>query len=594
MMRGGLTTGGRPGRRPGDDAADAGVFGAAAGRRDGADELRDTDGPRDGGVTGGEEPSGRRAVAAWVATALAALLVLGALLAPDDIGHLTPVAFVRIPVEGLLAAALLLVLPPGARRVAAVLAGVGLALLTILKIIDVGFDAVLGRPFDLVLDWGLFGSAVGVVADSVGRVGAAGCVAAAGLLVAASFLLMTRSVLRLTRVLVRHTATSVRVVAVLATAWVTCAALGAQLVEGVPVAAWSDAALVYHRALQAYARLHDRQEFAAQAAVDPFRDTPGNELLTGLRGKDVIVSFVESYGRSAVEDPQFATQVGAVLDSGTRRLAAAGFASRSAFLTSSTVGGASWLAHASTLSGLWVDNQQRYRTLVSSDRLTLPSAFRRAGWRTVSMEPAIYGPWPEREFYGYDRGYANRDLGYRGPRFSYAPMPDQYLLSTFQRAERAAPGRGPLMAEITLVSSHSPWTPIPRLVGWDDVGDGSVFRSRTAQQGDPPSAIVKNSTRLRAAYRQSIEYSLNTLISYVEKYGDDDLVLVFLGDHQPAPIITGAGASRDVPVTIVARDPAVLHRISGWGWQAGLRPGPQAPVWRMDAFRNRFLTAFER
>jgi hypothetical protein len=47
-----------------------------------------------------------------------------------------------------------------------------------------------------------------------------------------------------------------------------------------------------------------------------------------------------------------------------------------------------------------------------------------------------------------------------------------------------------------------------------------------------------------------------------------------------------------VPVTVVARDPAVLDRIAGWGWQDGLRPSPQAPIWRMDIFRDRFLTAF--
>src|SRR5262249_11192032 len=77
---------------------------------------------------------------------------------------------------------------------------------------------------------------------------------------------------------------------------------------------------------------------------------------------------------------------------------------------------------------------------------------------------------------------------------------------------------------------------------------------------------------------------LSALVSYVEKYGDDNLVLVFLGDHQPSPLVTGAGAGRDVPITIVARDRAVLDRVSGWGWQDGLRPGPGAPVWRMDTF----------
>lgn len=78
--------------------------------------------------------------------------------------------------------------------------------------------------------------------------------------------------------------------------------------------------------------------------------------------------------------------------------------------------------------------------------------------------------------------------------------------------------------------------------------------------------------QIRTEYRKSIEYTLNTLVSYVETYGDDDTVLVFLGDHQPAPLITGPGASRDVPITIVAKDEAVLDRTSGWGWQDGLRP----------------------
>jgi hypothetical protein len=93
-----------------------------------------------------------------------------------------------------------------------------------------------------------------------------------------------------------------------------------------------------------------------------------------------VLSFVESYGRDAIEDPRYASEVGAVLDAGSGRLRAAGFASRSAFLTSPTAGGGSWLAHSTLLSGLWINNQQRYNSLVSSDRLTLSKAFQGAGW----------------------------------------------------------------------------------------------------------------------------------------------------------------------------------------------------------------------
>ena len=44
---------------------------------------------------------------------------------------------------------------------------------------------------------------------------------------------------------------------------------------------------------------------ATLAAHDPLRGAPGADLLTGLRGKDVIVAFVESYGRIAVQGSAF-------------------------------------------------------------------------------------------------------------------------------------------------------------------------------------------------------------------------------------------------------------------------------------------------
>ena len=97
---------------------------------------------------------------------------------------------------------------------------------------------------------------------------------------------------------------------------------------------------------------------------------------------------------------------------------------------------------------------------------------------------------------------------------------------------------------------------------------------------------------MREVYRDSTVYSLDTLISYVERYGDDRLVLIFLGDHQPRVDHHRRGASHDVPITIVAKDPAVLDKIADWRWDAGLKPGPQAPVWPMESFRDRFLTAF--
>lgn len=543
-----------------------------------------------GGGWRGKHPAAARAVT-LVTTALAALLVLFALLLPNELTHLTPSAFARIPAEGIFGAALLLVLPHRARRVVAVLAGVGLGVLTILNFLDIGFYSALDRPFDLVLDWVLFDDAEAFLRDSVGQVGAIGAVIGVVVLVLALLVLMTLAVVRLSHLMVRHSPTATRTILVLGTAWITSAALGVQI-AGAPLASRSTAMLVQDRAHQVRAGLTDERAFAKEAAADDYRDTPADQLLTGLRGKDVIFAFIESYGRSAVQDPRMASQVGAMLTDGTSRLRAAGFSSQSAFLTSPTAGGGSWLAHSTFMSGLWIKNQQRYDRVTSSDRLALTGAFQRAGaWRTVGIMPGVTRAWPEGRFYGLDSIYDSRYLGYKGPNFSWAPVPDQYSLSAFERLEHGKQGREPLMAEIILVSSHTPWAPLPKMIGWDEVGDGSVYDAIN-KTGKDPKEVWKDPNQVRTEYRRSIEYSVSSLISYVEKYGDDNTVLVFLGDHQPAPIVTGDNASRDVPIAIVAHDPAVMDRISGWGWQDGLKPGPKAPVWRMDTFRDRFLTAY--
>jgi hypothetical protein len=56
--------------------------------------------------------------------------------------------------------------------------------------------------------------------------------------------------------------------------------------------------------------------------------------------------------------------------------------------------------------------------------------------------------------------------------------------------------------------------------------------------------------------------------------------------------VSGETPSHDVPITVIAHDRAVIDRISGWGWQAGMRPGPDAPIWPMDTFRDQFLAAY--
>jgi hypothetical protein len=147
------------------------------------------------------------------------------------------------------------------------------------------------------------------------------------------------------------------------------------------------------------------------------------------------------------------------------------------------------------------------------------------------------------------------------------------------------------MAEIDMVSSHLPWAPLPTMVPWNKIGNGSIFNPMPAR-GESRLSIVGSASKERQAFATSIKYSLRVLTSWVTELNDPNLVLILLGDEQPAAPITGPGASHKVVASIIARDPSVFRQIAPWRWQDGLLPGPSAPLEPMDAFRNQFLGAF--
>ncbi|WP_406332438.1 sulfatase-like hydrolase/transferase [Streptomyces sp. NBC_00203] len=528
---------------------------------------------------------------AWTTTALAAALVLFALLMPSRIGTFRPAEFFRIPVEAIFGAAVLIVLPRKPRIAVAALGGLCLGALTVLNFLDIGFNEYLGRGFNVVLDWTLFSDAQAYLQDTMGKNGALGIVVLVVVLVIAMLVLMTLSVVRLGNLVARNTELATRTTLVMAIVWVTCAALGVQF-SGVPIAAEHTTLVVQDRAMRVRNTLRDEAAFAKVAKKDAFANTPPDQLLTGLRGKDMMITFIESYGRSAIEDPVMAPGVDATLTAENEKLTKAGFAAKSGWLTSATYGGSSWLGHSTFLSGLWINNQQRYRTVTAGNHLTLPGAFKKTGaWDTVGIMPGVQKAWPEQNFYGIDKVYDSRDLGYKGPKFSWSTMPDQYALTAFERLEHSKKHDKPLMSTIILTSSHQPWAPIPKTVPQDQVGDGSVYDA-IEKAGKRPADIITDSTKSKEEYGKSIQYSVTSLIDYLVKYGNKNTVLIFLGDHQPIARVSGNNASRDVPVSIVAKDPKVLDKIADWNWTDGLRPDHNAPVWKMSAFRDRFLTVY--
>jgi phosphatidylglycerophosphate synthase len=517
-------------------------------------------------------------------TMLALVIVWVGLVAPIRPWQLTPGSFVRLPLEGLFLVILAVALPTRAGRFVPWVIGPLLGLLVLAKLFDLGFFIFLNRQFNPVEDWTYFPIGVATVRDTFGSRDADLAVAAAVVLALAALVIPAVALGRLTRVAARHRGRSLRAIAVLSVTWALCWTFGAQ-VSGAGIASTSAARFAVDEVHQVQADIRSEARFnALLGRRDPFSHVPPGRLLKGLRGRDVLLVFIESYGQIAVQGTPFSPGIDAVVDAGTQQFQANGLSSRSGWLATPNFGGGSWLADATLQSGVWVNTPGRYSDLTASKRLTLAAAFRHAGWRTVADMPATQGSWPAGlSFYRYQKVYQRKDIVYRGPRFGFSTMPDQYALHVLQEHELATPNHPPLFSEIFLSSSHEPWIRIPPLVPWNRLGNGSIFNRL------PIDRIGLTDTQ--HGYVQSIEYTLHALYSFVERYGTKNTVLIVLGDEQPSRVVEQA--NHDVPATIIAHDPKVIQRLSGWGWTNGMLPSSTAPVWPEDAFRNRFLNAFD-
>ncbi|MGM0982257.1 MAG: sulfatase-like hydrolase/transferase [Pseudomonadota bacterium] len=340
------------------------------------------------------------------------------------------------------------------------------------------------------------------------------------------------------------------------------------------------------------------RDFAERMAAAPVEVTP----LPGLAGRDVVLVFVESYGISALFDDRYAEVLGPRLDDMAERFDAAGLSVASGLLDSPIRGGQSWLAHASTLSGLRIDNSLWYRLLLDSERTTLVDDFRATGHRTLTVMPAITMAWPEGRAYGFDEIHAAKDLEYAGPPLNWVTMPDQYTLHHFetrirQNAASSRAAETPLFAQIALISSHAPWTPIlPVLDDWNAVADGSVF-ARWENAGETPEQLWQDLERVRDHYARSLDYALGASIRWAEDFVDDQTLVILLGDHQPAPLITGNNASGAVPVHVISGDASLLEPFLARGFVSGPLPPrpdgyPDGEVAGQEALRGWLHEAF--
>lgn len=522
-----------------------------------------------------------------------AVLLFVALVIPNRLSWVSPYSFAVIPAELLLLGWLVLLPGRGGlalRWIASAILAAGI----IFKIADMATYNVFARPFSPVFDAYLLMNGMDLLHGILGKFTA--LVVAAILILTVIFIvsLAFHTLSIASAALSRNRIASSVVLTIFSVVWIFLWAFNSPRASTQFLNQMTAHLRATHQSIQDIddfkTLLANRTGIESKLTAHP-DVTPVQQLFEILGGKDVLMIFIESYGRTVFDKPEFSMHIQPLMQNQTEKLQAAGISTRSAWLTSPTVGGLSWLAHGTAMSGLWINSQLRYDTLVMSQHPSLNNLFRRAGWRSVGVMPAITMAWPEGNYFGYDQLYHAHNSGYEGEAFNWVTMPDQFTLAAFQRNELHKKNRPPVMAEIALISSHAPWTPVPRLVDWNKVGDGKIFNEQ-ATSGDTPETVWRDPERIRLQFRLSIEYTLTTLVDYLLTFGNDNLVVIAFGDHQPAPLVTGDSDNRDVPVHFFARDPKIIDAISAWQWTEGLIPSAGSPVWGMDEVRERFIETF--
>ena len=352
------------------------------------------------------------------------------------------------------------------------------------------------------------------------------------------------------------------------------------VVAGGPVARPVTAAYVAQARLLAHA-LGTPSTLPSSPAFD------GN--LDAVRGADVLLTFVESYGAVTFDRPEMASALHASRVRLQNAITTTGRGVVSGYVESPTFGGSSWFAHITLLSGIRVGDPDRNALLMTQSRPTLVKAFAARGWRTVGLMPGLWYPWPEGAFYGFQEIYTGARLGYTGPPFGWWAMPDQFTLAAVDDRE---PHDGtPRFVFFPTVSTHTPFAPhAPYQPDWARMLTPHPFDDAavaTAYEDEP------DWLNLRPGYVRAVDYALQVFAGYLERHRDRDLVLILIGDHQPPALVSGEGAPWDVPVHVIASRPEVLARLKAHGFIDGLTPA-RPHLGEMHALTPWLMEAFSR
>lgn len=292
-----------------------------------------------------------------------------------------------------------------------------------------------------------------------------------------------------------------------------------------------------------------------------------------VKKPNVYLLFIESYGAVATLSAECSDKFQDLANNLEGQLEADDWHITSNYSKSPVIGGRSWLALTTTMTGANIDDQIQYNGLIKEHRQFphMIDFFNNQGYETVRVStmsskdidtmsmitiPNLYWKFNQRLLFS--------DIPYKGFRYDYyGGISDQYTLGYVQENNLDTLSVPHFMTFITM-NSHGPWSNGPPIVAdWKSLDT----LLNPYPNGRPPLSMHINQ------YWDLVEYELKMLTDFILKEGDEESIFILLGDHNPAGLewkIYGRYNKWATPIHIISKDASFVNSFQQHGFTEGM------------------------
>lgn len=289
---------------------------------------------------------------------------------------------------------------------------------------------------------------------------------------------------------------------------------------------------------------------------------------------NIYLLFIESYGGVATLTDYCSEPFSQLSQQLDTQLKSADWHIASNYSKSTVIGGRSWLAMTTAMTGARIEDQIQYNDLLNKHQ-TFPhmiAYFNQQGYETVRVSTMSSNKIDTMQmitipnlFWGFDQRYLFSDIPYKGFKYDYyGGIPDQYTLGHIQENILEKAERPYFMTFITM-NSHGPWSNAPPIV--------EDWKSMDTLLNPFPNGRPKLGMHI-SQYWELMEFELKLLTKFILKYGDDNSVFILLGDHNPAGLewkLKDRFNKWATPIHIISKDEQFVNSFHQHGFTEGMK-----------------------